>query len=127
MRRGYIMIEVCVVLAMLMSLVVIVALVISGSNRQQTMMWDEFVASELAVSALEHRRSGSPIATGTAGDPVEELKIVPEVLPGVSTRVVIQTAPEQGVFYERAIVSWQRSASIGPLTVEREMVRRAAP
>jgi hypothetical protein len=135
MRRGYIMIEICLVLTLLMSLVVIVSLVVVSSHRQQVVMWDELVASEVAVSLLEQSRANKDALTTNVGRdvPLPTTDELSEILPHASAQIfvsaVLDADPDAGtnLIQTRVIVTWQRSADAGTHSVERQALRRRTP
>ncbi|MCY3020424.1 MAG: prepilin-type N-terminal cleavage/methylation domain-containing protein [Planctomycetota bacterium] len=129
-RRGFTLLEVTVAFGIFLTVLVAVWALLGRSNRHQELLWDEFVAAELAASALEQAFAADRCElTPPQGVPVQ--------FPPLSTtgaekqlgvRVVLHVAPvagQSGLRELKAVVQWDQRGQ--PRTLTRTLLRRVTP
>ena len=131
--RGFTLLEMGLAFGLLAIAISAASVLVCGLERHQQVLWEDAIASELALSVLEQTLSeprleptppdGRAIAVAPAPDGSP-------VLPDLKTVLLIRNVPEQaGIVELCATVTW-RCAAVRALgdhrTIERSTRRRAA-
>jgi prepilin-type N-terminal cleavage/methylation domain-containing protein len=125
--RGFTLVETTVALALLVICCGGAWLVLGSANHSQRVLWDDLVASELAVSALEQVLSRDSLAlTPPAGRAIElQPAGKPEALPNLSVTLHVTAVADQPEMREvRAVVEWRENARAPAQKIERTLRRR---
>ena len=120
-RRAYLMIEVAFSLGMLAVVLAAASVAISRGYQHQNGLWEEFVAEELAGSALE-RALADPHPAVFGAQNVTPAD-TPALLPGLSVTLetlAVSEHPELAAL--RVTVRWKRGS--GPLVGQPQELRR---
>jgi type II secretory pathway pseudopilin PulG len=137
MARAYFLIELGVALSLLMIILAAASFALHNSYLHQAVLWEELIANELAVSALERAVAEDRLAcTPAEGRPLDahpEQELAGSTTPplqGLALTLYVEKVPGQaGLAEVRVAVAWQRT--LGPLAgqqvrIERRLRRRVA-
>lgn len=123
--RGFTLIEVTIALTLLVTVLAASWTLLSGAQRNERMLWDEFSANELAVSQLERATSSRTLEiTPVAGSPVEIADANPD-LPQVTMTQFVTAVDERPELVDvRVLIAWNDAATHSSRSLERTMRMR---
>jgi prepilin-type N-terminal cleavage/methylation domain-containing protein len=125
--HGFTLIEVTIALTLLVTVLAASWTVLSGAQRNERLLWDEFLASELAVSQLERTTAAkSCVLTPPAGTVLEISDAHPDLADLKVTLIATAVDQRSDLVEIRVIVAWTEATMHATSSLERSTRMRTS-
>ena len=125
--RGFTLLEVIIALALLVTVIIASWSLLCSGQRNERFLWDEFAASELALSSLERATSADVLElTPNDGRPLVDA-LNPQLPELKVTLYVTPVAERKDLRDVRVTVAWTDNSTHIQRTLERAARKRVSP